>query len=113
MEVAVAGVAPAAGLEPMTGTNLERPLDCLPQALEGHHDVLAELAAMPSGHGKGDAVAPAPDRPGRVLVGRCVDAEGPGPQHLDRLVADVCCLGVRAVGVCQHEKATSLGRAAG
>ena len=47
VEVAVPGVAPAAGLETVAAADLDDRRDRLPQPLERNDDVLAELAPAP------------------------------------------------------------------
>ena len=64
VQVAVTGVAPAAGLEAVAPADLDDRRDRLPQTLERNDDVLADLAPAPRADGERDAVAPAPERLG-------------------------------------------------
>src|SRR6185312_12795730 len=76
VEVAVAGVAPAARLELVPASDLDGLDDRLVQAIDRNHDVLAYLAAALGGHGEGGAVTPAPQAVDVLDLGWGVDQEG-------------------------------------
>jgi len=63
VQVAVPGVPPRAGVQPVTHADLDGAEDAFGQAVQRHGDVLAELAALRRGDRDGHAAAPAPQLP--------------------------------------------------
>ena len=66
----------------------KRPLDRLGQAVDGNHDVLADLAATLGGDGDRDAVAPAPEAGDLAAPIGYVKADRVLVEHLDQLVPE-------------------------
>jgi hypothetical protein len=66
----------------------KRPLDRLGQAVDGNHDVLADLAAALRGDRDRDPVAPAPQGRHRGGHGRGVQRTRLLGEHLDQLVPE-------------------------
>ncbi len=112
MQVAVAGVAPATGLQTVTFPDRDRLLDRLLDAVERDRDVLAHLPPAPGLDRDRDAVAPPPQRlhlapTGGRSHGKRVDAHG-----LHQLALNALGLGLGAVGLGDHHEACALGDAA-
>ena len=109
VQVAVAGVPPAAGRKVMPAADLDRAVDRSLQAVDGNHDVLRHLAAALRGDGNRRAVAPAPQRADLLEVGRGVDEYGVLVSDLGQLVVDTGRLRRGPVGVRDHHE-PRLGR---
>src|SRR5207248_354871 len=85
MEVAVSGVPPAAGRQPVPRADLERPLDGLGESVQRDDDVLADLAAALRRHRDRHALAPAPERGYLYRRGRHVERLGAVGERLTEL----------------------------
>ncbi len=104
MEVPVAGVAPAAGLEVVAGADLERLLGGFGEPVDRDDDVLAELAAPTGADRVVDAVAPAPELGDGAGIGRSVDGERAVGEDVDQLLPEGGRLAGRPVRLGDHDE---------
>ena len=109
MEVAVSGVPPAAGRQPVPRADLERPLDGLRESVQRDDDVLADLAAALRRHRDRHALAPAPERGYLYRGGRHVERLGAVGERLTELGLEPARLAGGAVGLRDHHEAGRLG----
>src|SRR5262245_59524952 len=88
VQVAVAGMPPAAGGQIVAAADRDGLVDRLGEPVEGNDDVLAHLAAMQRGHGDRDPVAPTPERFDLACRGRSGKTQGAGSENLDDFGAE-------------------------
>jgi hypothetical protein len=105
VQVAVAGVAPGAGLEPVALADGHGLGDRLGEPVERDGDVLGELAAPPGADRVRHARAPLPQRPHVGRRGRGVEHERVVARRLEQLVARALGLLGRPVGLEQQQEA--------
>src|SRR5215213_7737130 len=106
VQVAVARMAPAAGLQAMAGADLQHGFDRVAEAVEWHDDVLRHLAAALRRYRDRDAVAPAPQRRDLRGARRRMQRERPLAERLVQRGRDRRCLRDRAVGLRYHRERT-------